>query len=690
MLPNANYCDTHSEYALKLKITSINYMPVRGYSKKIESAIDLFSNLDLTKITTLIGFKYSYTGRTAKDPVCMFRTLLFKAYMNINNFEDLADTLKDPVCARICGFDPSIGKIDLTPEQRVRCAPGATTFYDFSRRLWDGKNNNLSESNVRTPKKRPPKPAYKGEKAASVENETCEEAIIRLKETMFELTEEGFGTIFSIYKEMFLRESISRNVIDPTNITASGDGTPIETSVRERSYRACPKNADNKFKCLCDNKKDCPYKSETGVCPCEEEEHKKERFHIQPDTDWGYDSSRNRYFHGYDLYLLVDTKSGLPLFPMLNCGSKHDLYGMLETFFRFRAYLPELKINNLTLDAAHDATPVYELFYQLSINAFIDLNKHGTGELNLDDGFSLNADGFPVCKVGKVMKMGRVDKKRGCVIFHCPLMSKDENGNFVCTCSNPCSSAKRGKTLSIPLNEIKVPIGPSKESRGPHLPDGFKLNQDNIPICPEQLNMILKGHDVKRGYDKYGCPCMSWMAGEPICKCNNPCSNARFGRTLTVRSTNIDNELESKKNAQGEEEKNIFVLDQRGLPICPMNLEMKPNGTDSKKGYIKFRCPLMKKDNDGNMICTCPNPCSSSKYGKDYCVNLTDNLRLLNSPPRGSDEWKKTYNSRTSSERCNKRIKIDFQIEKTGHRSTFLWYLHVYLIMMLLHVSAWS
>ncbi len=51
---------------------------------------------------------------------------------------------------------------------------------------------------------------------------------------------------------------------------------------------------------------------------------------------------------------------------------------------------------------------------------------------------------------------------------------------------------------------------------------------------------------------------------------------------------------------------------------------------------------------------------------------------------------KKEYHARTSVERSNKREKIDFKLEDGRHRSTKMWYCHLYHILMLQHLDAWD
>ncbi|MDD2234741.1 MAG: hypothetical protein PHV03_07515 [Desulfitobacteriaceae bacterium] len=60
----------------------------------------------------------------------------------------------------------------------------------------------------------------------------------------------------------------------------------------------------------------------------------------------------------------------------------------------------------------------------------------------------------------------------------------------------------------------------------------------------------------------------------------------------------------------------------------------------------------------------------------------------LMNPPFGVD-WKLIYKRRTSSERTNKRQKIDYKLKSGRHRSTKMWYIRIYGIMMCQHIDAW-
>jgi hypothetical protein len=86
---------------------------------------------------------------------------------------------------------------------------------------------------------------------------------------------------------------------------------------------------------------------------------------------------------------------------------------------------------------------------------------------------------------------------------------------------------------------------------------------------------------------------------------------------------------------------------------------------------------------------TCPKPCSTAKYGRTFHTYSKDNPRLFPSTPRGSKKWKLIYKRRTTSERTNKREKIDYKLESGRHRSTKMWYIRIYGIMMCQHMDAW-
>ena len=468
---------SHNEYRGFLRKMLRKYFPdLSKIGKDTWRIYNEFKSLDLSMVDVILRDKYSVFGPPPRQPSCMFRSLLLMVKCKITSITVWVQTMHiTPMYAILSGFDPD-------------AIPGVGTFYDFISRLWDFPTDNYSKQVKPVPVK-VKKPKGKGEKAESVEKEPVCDLISRLSATTFCLENEAYQTIFSIFSSCFVSESIRRGVIHPDALRLAGDGTPVVTSQRVRSHHTCDCIKKGIFNCTCD------------------------RFFPQPDCDVGWDSSREKWYFGYDMYVLTDTERDLPLFVLLHPASKHDSHSFCEAFFRFRAYFPSFKISQLLLDSAHDSMAMYQYCKRENIQPFIDLN-----------------------------------------------------------------------------------LGNSKKTSDYH----------GVTIGPD------------------------------------------------------------------------------GIPVCSAGLKMTSNGNDLKRQYAKFRCPLMK-----GTSCSCTEPCSTAKYGRTCSIPLESNIRLYNSPPRNSEEWKAIYNSRTASERSNKRMKIDYLLESGKHRSTKLWCFRSYLIMMLQHLDSW-
>ena len=165
-------------------------------------------------------------------------------------------------------------------------------------------------------------------KVDSIEKVTVAELLPELENTQFHLDEQPYDSLFKIYKKEFLDISVSMDLVHPDSLALAGDGTPVVTSHRERKKRIC----------------DC---KEKGIADCN-----CDRYFSQPDCDIGWDSSRDCFYHGYDLYMLVDSRSDLPMFGHFSCASKHDSHGFLHSFFRMKSFLPDFKVSKLLLDSA--------------------------------------------------------------------------------------------------------------------------------------------------------------------------------------------------------------------------------------------------------------------------------------------------------------------------------------------------
>lgn len=469
----------HADHKRILRSRLDEYFPDKSIiPKEIAPIYRKFRDLDLSAVDRIMQPHYSNVGPVPWSPSILLRALLVMiVYKTTTISKWVTDLRVAPILAIICGFDP-------------KHTPGIGTFYNFMSRLWDLPTDNYSQHVKPPQQKKLKKPKKKGQKADSIESETVADLIERLSKASFRIDAEAYATLYKIFRSCFLDQSIACGLVKPEKLRISGDGTPVVTSARFRSHHTC----------------DC-WKNGIFDCSCN-------RYFPQPDCNVGWDSSRDAWYFGYDMYLLTDTEHDLPLFPLLHQASKHDSHGFCETFFRHIAFSPDLKPKQLLLDSAHDSMAMYHLCQREHIQPFIDLN-----------------------------------------------------------------------------------LGNSK-----------------------------------KGDDYHG-----------------------------------------------------VTLGPDGIPICSAGLKMKSHGNDLQRQYAKFICPKMSKG-----TCTCESPCSSAKYGRTCSIPMESNIRLYNSPSRESVDWKTTYNSRTSSERCNKRIKNDYLLEDAKHKSTKLWYIRVYLIMMVLHLDAWD
>ena len=100
------------------------------------------------------------------------------------------------------------------------------------------------------------------------------------------------------------------------------------------------------------------------------------------------------------MYVASDSYSDLPIFPLLERASQHDMLSLLHSFLTMKAYLPEFRIEKLLLDSAQDTYPVYKYCRQVNITPFIDLNPGHTGHFTYKDDFTIDDDGVLICKMG--------------------------------------------------------------------------------------------------------------------------------------------------------------------------------------------------------------------------------------------------------------------------------------------------
>lgn len=227
--------------------------------------------------------------------------------------------------------------------------------------------------------------------------------------------------MFDFFQSHFLTVSAALDLLgDLKSLGAAGDGTPLETLRYPRSKSTC--------KC-----------SAQGITKCNHP-----RLYSQPDCNLDWDSSKERYFNGYHLYMISasDSPYDLPLYPRLQPASRHDAVSFVASSIEFLERFSLGTIDKMLLDAAYDAEAIYELLHHQNIETFIDLNHKAKKNYSTKCDIQISPKGIPICPMGKKMKSNGYDVSRNRHKWRCPLVCGTKS-----TCKSPCSTAKYGRTF---------------------------------------------------------------------------------------------------------------------------------------------------------------------------------------------------------------------------------------------------
>jgi len=126
----------------------------------------------------------------------------------------------------------------------------------------------------------------------------------------------------------------------------------------------------------------------------------------------------------------------------------------------------------------------------------------------------------------------------------------------------------------------------------------------------------------------------------------------------------------NKKGTGNLKYKPPIKIDENGVPICIADISMIYDYYDKVRHRIKWRCPYAKGKIQS---CSCKEQCSPSDYGRTIYIKPKWDCRLFTAIPRSSKQWQLEMNKRTCSERVNKRILNDYNMEKAHARGKKRW-----------------
>lgn len=358
---------------------------------------------DLSAMTPLLCDLYSFRGPQPRDPASMFRSLLVFLMTNptMGITEWINEMKRTPLYCILSGFE--VGDV-----------PGVGTFYDFCHRLWASYDKHLRAQKRKRPKSKPKK-GKKGEKAPTATPNRVARLVGWMMRHATKKTEYPADRLFHFFQENILSISARLGLLgDCSALSANGDGTPLATAAYSRSQSTCGCRAQ-------------------GLAECNHP-----RIYSQPDCDTGWDSSREKYFNGYHLYMIsaADSQYDLPLYPRLQPASRHDAVSLVISSVEFKQRFTLGTVDKMILDAAHDAEAIYLLLTHQNMEPFIDLNVRSKKNIPAKGSnvIQISPTGTPLCPNGNHMRPNGLDKKR-------------HRRKWRCSPACGCSTARYGRTF---------------------------------------------------------------------------------------------------------------------------------------------------------------------------------------------------------------------------------------------------
>jgi hypothetical protein len=355
---------------------------------------------DLSYLTSMLRDLYSDRGPEPRDPASMLRSYLI--FLMTNPEKGITEWInvmkRTPIYAILSGFN-------------LHDIPGVGTFYDFINRLWIASGIHLKPKKQKKRKDKPKK-GKKGEKAPTATPGRVKRLVSWMMRFATHQTVLPADRLFHFFQTQILSVSANLGLLgDSSALSTAGDGTPIVTAAYTRSKPTCTCHAQ-------------------GLTDCNHP-----RIYSQPDCDSGWDSSREKYFNGFHLYMIsaADSKHDLPLYPRLQPASRHDAVSLVISMIEFKQRFKLGTVDKILLDAAHDAEAIYLLLDHQHIEPFIDLNNRSKKNSATNSDIQISPTGVPICPKGSPMKPNGFDQSQN-------------RQKWRCSKSCGCSTTKYGRT----------------------------------------------------------------------------------------------------------------------------------------------------------------------------------------------------------------------------------------------------
>lgn len=409
--------NSHAEYLQFISdaVSKLNQSQLKKFNSYSDS-LEKLTSMNLDPVGVFLGPCYSYTGRPALNQPQILRSLI----LMLDQGDDLGITAwvktlaSDDLLAILIGCSPD-------------SLPPLGSYYDFIDRLWlqqpeleyNGRGDTLPKDKNSKPASKPGRGKKLPNRHAGVTDQIAERA---LQERDFPFHYELL--LQQLFSLIAIVPSMEIGLIPSDGITASGDGTCLHTHATPYGKKIC----------------DCGKNGITG-CSCE-------RHYSDPDAAFGWDSDLNCFYFGYSLYMFSYYneiyKTDLPIHIRFFDARRHDSVAGLVSLAEMRMLNPDLKIDNICLDSAHDNYPTYDLCKEWGINPLIDLNSNRGRPASVPERLNIDTDGTPICQAGfRMVYWGYSPKRHDCK-WRCPVACGKKEG---CSCKDKCSQSDYGRCV---------------------------------------------------------------------------------------------------------------------------------------------------------------------------------------------------------------------------------------------------
>ena len=230
--------------------------------------------------------------------------------------------------------------------------------------------------------------------------------------------------------------------------------------------------------CSCKGKCDCP------------------RSYSDTAAQWGA-KSKDYFFFGYKVHLIVDAKSQLPLEVKVTPGNEPDSPQAIPLLKGAMKKHPDYRMKTSALDSAYDCHENYRFaIKEAHVAPIIALNPRAGVDALTANSLHLAKDGSYTCMAGhKVIYWGK-EEKRGRLKFRCPAAV----GKNDCLFRSTCSKSSYGRTFYLnPERDYRL-IGP--------IPRGTALWQKKY----DKRTSVERAYSEEKGSHKLADPRVRGLA----------------------------------------------------------------------------------------------------------------------------------------------------------------------------------